>query len=324
MTRKFLKEYRDGESVDDVFLLADKQLRANRNADLYLLASLRDKTGMVSGLMWNVTEESVSHISTGDFVRARGKVQLYQGGLQMIVTHIDAVSANSVDPADFHPERNQDVEPMLNRVREILTGIDNPPLRSLMECFLIDETLVQSFSQAPAGIKAHHAYQGGLLEHSLNMMEVALRIADLYPAADIGLVLAGIFLHDLGKVRELGYEASFVYTDEGQLLGHMSIAVEMLTEKIGDTEKLSGEPFPPETALRLKHIILSHHGTYEFGSSRLPMTPEAVIVHYLDNLDAKVHEFTRAIDDDPNAESHWTPFFPRLNRKLFKGGTGEE
>lgn len=320
MSRKFLKEFRDGESVDEVFLLADKQLRANRNADLYLLASLRDKTGLVNGLMWNVTEESVSHLSTGDFVRARGKVQLYQGGLQMIVTHIDKVPNNSVDPAEFHPERNKDIEPMLNRVREILTGIDNPPLRSLMECFLIDEPLMQSFCQAPAGVKAHHAYEGGLLEHILNMMEVALRIDDLYPDADTNLVLAGVFLHDLGKVRELGYESSFVYTDEGQLLGHMTIAVEMLTEKIQEAEKLSGEDFPAEVALRLKHIILSHHGTYEFGSPRLPMTPEAVIVHYLDNLDAKVHEFTRAIDDDPNADSHWTPFFPRLNRKLFKGG----
>ena len=323
MPRKFLKEFRDGEAIDEVFLLADKQLRANRNADLYLLASLRDKTGLVNGLMWNVTEESVSHISTGNFVRVRGKVQLYQGGLQIIVTHIDLVVANSVDPSDFHPERNQDVEPMLNRVREILTGIDDPQLRSLMECFLIDETLMQSFSLAPAGIKAHHAYEGGLLEHTLNMMEVALRIADLYPKADIGLILAGIFLHDLGKIRELGYEASFIYTDEGQLLCHMTIAVELLTTKIVETEKLSGEPFPSETTLRLKHIILSHHGTYEFGSPRLPMTPEAVIVHYLDNLDAKVHEFTRAIDDDPNAESHWTPYFPRLNRKLFKGGPNE-
>ena len=211
MPRKFLKEFRDGEAVDEVFLLADKQLRANRNADLYLLASLRDKTGLVNGLMWNVTEESVSHISTGNFVRVRGKVQLYQGGLQIIVTHIDLVVANSVDPSDFHPERNQDVEPMLNRVREILTGIDDPQLRSLMECFLIDETLMQSFSLAPAGIKAHHAYEGGLLEHTLNMMEVALRIADLYPKADIGLILAGIFLHDLGKIRELGYEASFIH-----------------------------------------------------------------------------------------------------------------
>lgn len=319
MQRRFISDLADGDSVDEIFLLADKQLRANRNANLYLLASLRDKTGLISGLMWNVTEETVGHIHAGDFVRARGKVQLFQGALQMIVTHIASVPPEGLDPADFHPTSGADVRKLLARMREILFSIDEPRLRTLMECFLIDEPLMDAFSKAPAGVKTHHAYHGGLLEHVVNILETADRIADLYPKLDRNLLLAGIFLHDLGKVREMTFDASFTYTDEGQLLGHMIIAVEMLSQKICEAERLTGEPFPQETALRLKHMIVSHHGSYEFGSPRLPMTPEAIALHHLDNLDAKVHEFTRNIEDDPNAGSSWTPYSPRLDRKLFKG-----
>jgi 3'-5' exoribonuclease len=188
-----------------------------------------------------------------------------------------------------------------------------------MECFLADEALMHDFVQAPAGIKAHHAYHGGLLEHVLNILETADRIEELYPKVDFDLLRAGIFLHDIGKIREMSYETTLGYTDEGQLLGHLTIAIEMLDDKIADVVRLTGEPFPKELALRLKHMILSHHGTYEFGSPRLPMTPEAIALHHLDNLDAKVHEFARSIQDDPNSGSNWTPYSPRLDRKLFKG-----
>jgi 3'-5' exoribonuclease len=319
MTRRFLNELCDGDNVDEIYLLTDKQLRANRNANLYLLASLRDRTGVVNGLMWNVTEESVSEINAGDFVRIKGKVQLFQGALQMILTNIHAVSSADLDPEDFHPDVGKDVEKLISRMREILLAIDDSSLRSLMECFLVDDTLMDLLTRAPAGVKAHHAYHGGLIEHIVNLLETADRIRDLYPSINFDLLLAGIFLHDLGKVREMDYETTFVYTDEGQLLGHMTIAIELLNEKIAEVEKLTVEDFPQETALRLKHMILSHHGSYEHGSSKLPMTPEAVALHHLDNLDAKVHEFSRSIEDDPNTQSHWTPFSPRLDRKLFKG-----
>jgi 3'-5' exoribonuclease len=319
MTRRFLNELCDGDNVDEIYLLTEKQLRANRNANLYLLASLRDKTGVINGLMWNVTEDSVSEINPGDFVRIKGKVQLFQGALQMILTNIHLVSAADLDPEDFHPEVGKDIEKLTSRLREILLAIDDSSLRSLMECFLVDDALMDNLTRAPAGVKAHHAYHGGLLEHIVNLLETADRIRDLYPSIDFDLLLAGIFLHDLGKVREMDYETTFVYTDEGQLLGHMTIAIELLNEKIAEVEKLTVEDFPQETALRLKHMILSHHGSYEHGSSKLPMTPEAIALHHLDNLDAKVHEFSRSIEDDPNTQSHWTPFSPRLDRKLFKG-----
>jgi len=319
MTRRFVNELSDGDAVEDIFFLADKQLRANRNANLYLLASLRDRTGLMSGLMWNVSEELVSHVNAGDFVQVRGKVQLFQGALQMILTHIHPVPSNGLDPADFHPSAGQNVQRLMAQLQEILRAIEEPSLRTLMECFLIDEQLMHNFSQAPAGVKTHHAYHGGLLEHVVNILQTAVRIADLYPAIDLNLLLVGIFLHDLGKIREMAYDASFVYTDEGQLLGHMMIGIQILDEKIAEASKLTGEPFPRETELRLKHMILSHHGCYEFGSPKLPMTPEAIALHHLDNLDAKVHEFSRFIEDDPNAQSNWTPYSQRLQRKLFKG-----
>lgn len=319
MSRKYVSELVDGENVEEIFLLSEKQLRANRNASLYLLATLRDKTGTLSGLMWNVTDESMSHITSGDFVRVKGKVQIYQGGLQMILTQIKKVSPHDLDPDEFHPQSALNVDQLLARVKEILLSIEDVHLRSLMECFFIDEAIMKDLCLSPAGIKAHHAYQGGLLEHINNLLEVADRIIPLYPDLDGDLLKAGIFLHDLGKIRELSYDATFSYTDEGQLLGHMHIANEILEKKICETEQLSGETFPKEIALRLKHMVLSHHGSYEFGSAKLPMTPEAIALHHLDNLDAKLHEFSKTIQDDPNGQSNWTPFSPRLDRKLFKG-----
>ena len=324
MARQFVGELKDGDQIDETFLLAEKQLRANRNADLYLLSQLRDKSGTISGLMWNVTESQCADFDAGDFVSVRGKCQLYQGGLQIILTHIRRVEPASLDMGDFELRPEKNVEELLTRMKEILLGIEDPAIRGLMECFLIDDGLVKSLAQSGAGVKAHHAYPGGLVEHITNMLEAALRLDDLYPDVDGSLLLAGIFLHDLGKVREMSFESAFVYTDEGQLLGHMSIAVEMVTQKVAEMERMTGEVFPRETELRLKHMILSHHGSYEHGSPRLPMTPEAIMLHHLDNIDAKVHEFVKTIDQDPSGDSNWTPFLPRLNRKLFKGGCETE
>src|ERR1700722_17994667 len=306
MPRRYVNQLSDGESVEEIFLLADKQLRANRNANLYLLAHLRDRTGMINGLMWNMTEAQVAPLNPGAFVKVKGKVQLYQGAMQMILAHIQPIPPEGIDPSDFHATTSGNVEQMLVRLKQLLSVIEEPSLRVLMEQFLADEALMRDFVQAPAGIKAHHAYHGGLLEHVLNILETAQRIEDLYPKVDFNLLRVGIFLHDIGKIREMSYATAFAYTDEGQLLGHLAIAIEMLEAKIGEVVQLTGRPFPKELTLRLKHMILSHHGTYEFGSPRLPMTPEAIALHHLDN-------------PDPNSGSNWTPYSPRLDRKLFKG-----
>lgn len=319
MTRRYIADLKDGDLVDEVFLVADKQLRANRNAALYLTIDLRDRSGVVNGRMWNVTEDSCDHVQTGGFVRVRGKVQVYQGTLQLILTHIDNVNSASVDPADFETMTSAKVEELQAELRSTLLGLRNETLRTLMECFLLDDELMALLAETPAGVKAHHAYRGGLIEHVVSLMRVARKICEVYADLDVELLLVGVFLHDIGKLRELSVDAGFSYTDEGQLLGHLVIGVEMLSEKIRQVEQLTGRPFDAEMAWRLKHMILSHHGTYEFGSPRLPMTPEAVALHLIDNLDAKLHEFFRSIDDDPNTGSHWTLFIPRLDRKIFKG-----
>ncbi len=319
MSRQFIEELKDGDTIEEVFLLADKQLRANRNANLYLLTQLRDRTGTVSGLMWNVTEETCADFDAGDFVHVRGKVQVFQGGLQAILTRVDRIDSAGLNSEDFEFQPPQDVNSLFERMKEILLAIKHVPVRTLMESFLLDEAIVQKLLRTGAGVKAHHAYPGGLVEHICNMLEVSDRIRDLYATVDFDLVQAGIFLHDLGKVREMDFENAFVYTDEGQLLGHMSIAVEMVTEKITQVELMMNESFPRELELRIKHMILSHHGSYAHGSPRLPMTPEAAVLHQIDNLDAKVYEFVHTIEDDPNGESHWTPYLPRIERKLYKG-----
>jgi 3'-5' exoribonuclease len=319
MTRRYVEQLADGESVEDVFLVVDKQLRANRNGNLYLQLELRDRTAAMSARLWNAGEPLFRSFEPGDFLLVKGKVQLFQGALQMILTHIDRVEPDKLDLTDFLPHTDQDVSKLLERLRGFLLRLGNPHLRALAECFLMDEEFMRGFTHAPAGVRNHHAYVGGLLEHVVTLLDAADRILPLYPDLDRDLLLMGVFLHDAGKVRELSYDRAFSYTDQGQLIGHLVIGVEMVNEKAARVPDLTGEPFPPELLLRLKHMILSHHGTYEFGSPKLPMTPEAIALHHLDNLDAKVHSFTRDIREDPNRTSSWTPFNQSLQRRLFKG-----
>ena len=324
MTRRYVNQLANGDSVDEDYLVADKQLRANRQGNLYLHLELRDKSGAVSARLWNATEGLARTFEPGDFLRVRGKTQVFQGALQVILSHIEVIDPTSVEPEDFLPRSSQNVGRLTARLREVLCGMSNPHLKALAECFLIDEEFLRKFTTAPAGVKNHHAYHGGLLEHVVTLLNVADRITDLYPDLDRDLLLSGIFLHDIGKIDELSYDRAFSYSDEGQLVGHLVMGVEMLRDKVERTADLTGEPFPAELLLRLKHMIVSHHGTLEFGSPKLPMTLEAVALHYLDNLDAKIHAVTREIRDDPSRESTWTPFQQSLGRRLFKGAPPAE
>jgi 3'-5' exoribonuclease len=321
MSRRFVQYLADGDTIEEIYLVTEKQLRANRNGNLYLQLELRDRTGAITGRLWNAGEHLFRSFEESDFLRIKGKVQLFQGALQMILSQLDRVTDQDVDLADFLPHTEHDVSKLYERLRGALMRLGNHHLRALVECFLMDDEFVQSFCKVPAGIRNHHAYLGGLLEHVVSLLDAADRILPLYPQLDRDLLLTGIFLHDIGKVRELSYGRVFSYTDCGQLVGHLVIGVEMLNEKVARVPELTGEPFPAELLLRLKHMILSHHGTYEFGSPRLPMTPEAIALHYLDNLDAKVHSFTRDIRDDRNQASAWTPFNQALQRRLFKGNS---
>jgi 3'-5' exoribonuclease len=322
-SRRFIQSLADGDAIEEVYLATDKQLRANRNGNLFIQLELRDRTGAISARLWNAGEQLFRSFEAGDFLLIKGKVQMFQGALQVILNGLARTAPEKIDLADFLPHTEQDVSKLYERLRVLLRKLGNPHLKALAECFLMDEEFTQALCKAPAGVRNHHAYVGGLLEHVVTMLDAADRIAPLYPELDRDLFLMGVFLHDLGKVRELSFARSFAYTDEGQLIGHLVIGVEMLAEKAVRAAELTGGRFPAELLLRLKHLILSHHGSYEFGSPRLPMTPEAIALHYLDNFDAKLNAFTREIREDANNSSAWTPFNPSLDRRLFKGSRGE-
>src|SRR6516164_289036 len=239
MSRRYVNQLTHGDSVDEVFLVADKQLRANRQGNLYLQLELRDKTGCLGARLWNATEELARSFEPGDYLRVRGKTQIFQGSLQIILTHIDVLDPGRVESEEFLPQSSQNVAKLMARLREVLLAMTNPHLRALVECFLIDDEFVRKFTMAPAGIKNHHAYQGGLLEHVVTLLNVADRISDLYPEIDRDILLTGIFLHDIGKVDELAYDRSFSYTDEGQLVGQIVMGVEMLAEKVRQCTELT-------------------------------------------------------------------------------------
>jgi 3'-5' exoribonuclease len=318
MSRRYVKELGHKDTVDEVFIVSDKQLRPNRAGNLYLQVSLSDRTGSICARLWNANEAVYKSFNNGDYVRVEGTAQLFQGAMQVIVARLAKVDPHEVNEDDFTPVSNVEVDKLMQRAGEMLRGMTCPHLRTLAECFLMDEPLMEKFTRAPAGVKNHHAYHGGLLEHVVKLMEVAGRVCTCYPQIDHDLLLTGAFLHDMGKIDELGYDREMVYTDEGQLIGHLVMVVGLLDAKVDQSEKLSGEPIPKETVLRLKHMLISHHGEYEHGSPKLPMTLEAVALYMLDNLDAKINSFDQLMRDDPNVDSPWTHYHANIGRKLFK------
>lgn len=319
MTRLYVNQLGEREQINEVFLVADKQLRANRNGNLYLQMRLSDRTGSVTAMMWNATDANYASFENGDYLRIYGAGQIYNGTPQVIVNKFEKTPADQVNEEEFITLPASQVGEFFDRLTEILSDVADPNLNELAKSFLADEALMNQLKQAPAGIKNHHAYHGGLLEHIVSLMELALLVAPRYEDLNQDLLVLGAFLHDLGKVRELTYDRDLAYSDEGQLIGHLVIAVSMVEEKIAATQERTGNTFPHELALRLKHIVVSHHGEYEFGSPKLPMTLEAIAIHLLDNLDARMHSLGQLIRDDANTDSNWTPYLGHLSRKLFKG-----
>jgi 3'-5' exoribonuclease len=317
--RRFVSQLAHNEQVSQVFLASDKQLRPNRNGNLYLQLQLSDRSGAIATRLWNASENDYRAFENGDYVFVDGATQLFQGNMQMIANSIRRARTDEVEETDFLMLQSADIDKMAARLAEILRSIRTPELRNLAECFLMDGDFMMKFIAAPAGMKNHHAYKGGLLEHVVGLMELVLVVAPRYPQLDQDKLLVGAFLHDSAKVDELSYERDIAYTDEGQLLGHMILAISMIDDKIREAERLSGESFPPSLAIEIKHMVISHHGEYEYGSSKLPMTLEAVALHHLDNLDAKLASFTQLIKDCPNVESNWTQYHANLGRKLYKG-----
>lgn len=319
MPRRFVSQYGPGERVEDeVFLIRSKDLRTTTNGGLYIHAVLVDRTGQVVARAWQATEALFEGMPEGGFMRFRGRMENYKGNLQFIIDGMKPAEPGSFELADFMPTTKNDVDKMWNRMREILRGIKNPDLRTLVEEFLSDNDLMARFRKAPAATVMHHAYIGGLLEHTLNLLEVALKIIPFYPRISLDLVLAGLFLHDIGKARELQFETSFTYSDDGQLLGHIVQATLWIDKKIDAIVDRSKKPFPDRLRWVIQHIILSHHGQYEFGSPKLPAIPEAIVIHHLDNLDAKANTYLNEIENDRDPAATWTNYIPSLGTKIYK------
>ena len=317
--RRFVKDLGPGERIEDqIFLVASKDLRQTTNNSLYIHVILADKTGQVPARIWQATDAQYQQIPEGGFLRIKGRAESYKGSLQFIIEGMRSVDTTAVDLADFLPTTEKDVDAMWTRVKEILRTIKNRDLLMLIKQFVEDEDVVKRFKRAPAAMQLHHSFIGGLLEHTLNVLELALVVIPRYPDVSLDLVLAGVFLHDIGKTAELMYDTNFRYSDGGQLVGHIVQAAIWIEQKCKDVEKATGKPFPDDIKLSLQHIIVAHHGQYDFGSPKLPATPEAIAVHYLDNLDAKLYSFLHEIKRDDKPDDNFTDYVKSLETKVYK------
>ncbi len=322
MSHLFIKDITAGMQVNDIYMVTQPVLRNTTRGDLYIAMYLSDCTGRMNGRMWQVTQQLYAQLPTEGFVQIRGKSELYQGSMQMVVNDIQVIEPEQVSLSDYLPRTDKDVAGMFRETKEMLLAIEDAGLKSLVDEFLSDVELMRQFCTAPAAMQMHHSYLGGLLEHTHNMLKVASAVLPRYPKVRPGLVLAGIFLHDIAKTCEMSYKMAFGYTDQGQLLGHIVQAVQMISKR-ADIIAQKGTPVDSQTLDCLLHIIVSHHGRYEFGSPKLPAIPEAVMVNYIDDLDAKMNQVTNLIDNDPG-NSNWTGYIRALETKLYKNPPAAE
>lgn len=318
MSRSLVNELADGQSLDQSFRLADKQIRVNRQGGKYLLLKLADRTGTIVAMMWNADDSDYEKIRRGGYIHGIGRTQVHQGVLQVILTAIDDLDDSEVDPSDFDQFDVHAADRDLESLRRMLGDLHNVYLRGLGEAFLADDSFVAKLRVATAAVSNHHAYPGGLLRHTVDLMEICQFLGPRYPRVDTELLMFGAFLHDLGKIEELSSNGELSYTDRGQLVGHIVIGVQMLSDAIAAFENASEEEFPSDLRVQLEHLIVSHHGQLEFGSPRLPATLEAIALHHIDNLDAKITSFTSLIEGDLTNNENWTNYHPSIGRKLWK------
>lgn len=279
--RTYIKELTPGQMIEGVFAIQNCQLGQTRGGKPFIKCLLGDKTGQAPGRMWNATEELFQKLPTDGFVWIEGQTQPYQGEMQIIIQQIGGVEPSPEDLAELLPCTQYDVEEMYAEVRMILGTLEHPAIRKLADAYLADGNLMAKFKQAPAAMTLHHAFLGGLLEHTLSLLRVAQALLPLYPQVNRDIVLMGVFLHDMGKCEELKWTEGFGYTDDGQLLGHIARGAIWLNEK-------AAGQVPTPILQALQHIILSHHGVPEFGALKIPSTREAIFVSHIDNLDAKM------------------------------------
>ena len=319
MAKQFVVDIKDRDNIHAVFLVKDKIMAMAKNGKPYMNLRFMDKSGEIEGKVWDNTDVLDKLFAKDDFVQIRGKASVYMNKMQVVVAEIAKVPEEQVNLADFLPESPRNNAEMRQELQDVVAALTNPYLRGLMDSFLADEPFMALYCMAPAAKGMHHVYLGGLLEHSLALVKLVKSIVPLYGGINQDLLTVGALLHDVGKVHEMSYERSFDYTDIGKLLGHITIGVELVEERIRQVEG-----FPRELGILLKHMLLSHHGQYEYGSPKRPKTIEAPILNYLDDMDSKINGIRAHIAKENASTSRWTAYHRLYDRYFFKSNGMEE
>ncbi|OYD14325.1 hypothetical protein CH330_08955 [candidate division WOR-3 bacterium JGI_Cruoil_03_51_56] len=310
MKKQFIKNLKPNIPVEDIFFLTRRDIKEKRDGAPFLTFEFQDKTGRLTGIMWDRVEDALRCVTTGGFYHVQGKLGNYQGKPQLTVNAIYPADPDEVSRDDFIATTRYDRSKLLDELHDYFTGIKNPHLKKLLKTFFEDQEFMTRFSEAPGGAMVHHNYLGGLLEHTVFMCRMAKAAAETYKEVDGDLLMTGVMLHDVGKIREYVYDTAIDHTYDGRLIGHVVIGYEMVHEKIKGIEG-----FPEELSRMLLHIILSHHGHLEFGAPKTPKFAEAFIVYFLDNLDSRVAMFRDVVENNPGTK--WTDFHRFLETNVY-------
>lgn len=323
ISRRYIKDLTPTERISGTYSIANAQLGKTKQDKPFLKCLIGDRTGQVPARMWSIDPAHFRRLPTDGFVYLEAETQPYQGELQLIIQVVDPVEPSVEELRELIPCCARPPEEMFEELRGLLETLRHPAARALARAYLEDQHLMEAFKRCPAAKSMHHAYLGGLLEHTLQLLKVADAVCPLYPKINRDVVLLGLFLHDLGKTRELVYDRTFAYTDRGELVGHIVEGVVMLHDKAQQVMRTQGIRLPANLVMVLQHIILSHHERAEFGAAKPPSTPEAIMVALLDNLDAKTfmalsaaRPETAAVNGDLGGnftEKQWA-----LDTKLFR------
>jgi 3'-5' exoribonuclease len=312
MKSPYVSELEPSKVITGSFLVHSKEIRQKRTGEFYLSLLLGDRTGDLDAKMWDNVADVVETFERDDFVKVKGLIQVFHNRPQLTIHKIRRMEDNEVEFGDYFPSSKRDPQEMWVELRAVVNSVGNPHLRALLNAMLDDEDIARRYRLAPAAKQIHHAFLGGLIEHVLSLCALA-RIAAAHYQADLDLLLAGVVLHDIGKIYELNYERGFSYSSDGQLLGHINIGMRMVADKLRALPD-----FPPTLRTLVEHMILSHHGHLEFGSPKLPQFPEALLLHYLDDMDSKMEAMRALIENDRQVEGCFTTFNPALERPALK------
>lgn len=317
----FVKDLTEKARVEDAFLISKKESGMSKAGKAYLIVRAMDSTGEVECRVWDNVDRISPAFEKDDVALVKGFVVSYQGRLQINVTDIKRLPPEEFDMRDYLPASPRDPGEMLKELDRVVGSVKDPHIKALLESVFSDRDIREKFAAAPAAKGMHHPYLGGLLEHVLSMCGLVDHVVEHYAGQGTvinrDLLMAGAIFHDIGKVEELTYSAAFDYTDEGRLIGHITMGVELMDRKASAIEG-----FPRETLIHLKHMVLSHHGQYEYGSPKRPKTLEAIVLSYLDDLDAKVNAVRAVLEAEKDNPSNWTPYQRIFERFIYKRSPG--